>query len=205
MDKIYREIPHEKIPWIQETPPIALVELISSGKVKSCNAIEFGCGVGYYAIYLASVGFTITGVDISPTAIATAKNNARKKGVQCNFLVADVVSDLNEVKHTFDFAYDWELLHHIFPEKRQKYIKNIHKLLNPKGKYLSVCFSEEDLSFGGKGKYRETPLGTHLYFSSESELKDLFEPYFKIIESKTIEIQGKPSSHLANYFFMERK
>ena len=205
MDRIYREIPLEKIPWNIETPPDALVELVKNGKVRPCKTIDLGCGAGNYAIYLASVGFDVTGIDISPTAIKIAKENAKKKGIECNFLVADVLGDLGEVKETFDFAYDWELLHHIFPKKRKKYVENVHRILDPRGKYLSVCFSEKDPQFGGSGKYRETPLGTILYFSSEDELRDLFAPYLTIKEIKTIGIRGKPTSHLANYVFMERK
>ncbi len=205
MDKIYRNMSLEEIPWNIETPPDALVELIESGKVKPCKTIDFGCGAGNYAIYLASVGFDVTGIDISPSAIKTAKENAKKKRVKCNFLVADVLGDLDEVKQTFDFAYDWELLHHTYPEKRKKYVENVYRILNPGGIYLSVCFSEKDPQFGGSGKYRETPLGTILYFSSEDESRDLFEPYFNIKELKTIEISGKFAPHLANYAFMEKK
>jgi len=205
MDRIYRKTPLEEIPWNIETPPNALVELVESGKVKPCKTIDLGCGTGNYAIYLASIGFEVTGIDISPTAIKIAKENAKKKGVKCNFLVTDVLGNLDEVKETFDFAYDWELLHHIFPEQRKKYVENVYRILNPKGKYLSVCFSEKDREFGGSGKYRETRLGTILYFSSEDEIRDLFEPYFNIKELKTIGIRGKPTPHLANYAFMERK
>lgn len=206
MDRIYRNIPLEEIPWNIETPPDALVELVESGKVEPCKTIDLGCGAGNYAIYLASKGFDVTGVDISPMAIKIVKENAKEKRVKCNFLVADVLGDLEEVvKGTFDFAYDWELLHHIFPEKRKKYVENVHRILNPGGKYLSVCFSEKDPQFGGSGKYRETPLGTILYFSSEDELRDLFDPYFNIIDLRTIEISGKFAPHIANYTFMEKK
>jgi SAM-dependent methyltransferase len=205
MERIYKNIPLERIPWNIETPPDALVELVDGGEVKPCNTIDLGCGAGNYAIYLASKGFEVTGIDISPAAIKIAKENAEKKGVRSNFLVADVLGDLDEVTETFDFAYDWELLHHIFPEKRKKYVENVHKILNPKGKYLSVCFSEKDPQFGGSGKYRETPLGTFLYFSSDDELRDLFEPYFRIIELEVIEVCGKFLSHLANYAFIERR
>lgn len=117
-------------------------------------------------------------MDSAPTAIKRAKENAAKKGVECTFLVADVLGDLEDVTSTFDFAYDWELLHHIFPEQRQQYVANVHRLLNPKAKYLSLCFNERDPAFGGVGKYRRTPLGTVLYFSSESELRALFDSLF---------------------------
>jgi SAM-dependent methyltransferase len=205
MDRIYRYTPLEEIPWNIEAPPKALVELVQSGKVKPCRTIDLGCGTGNYAIYLARIGFEVTGFDISPTAIKIAKENAKKKGVKCDFLVTDVLGNLDEVKETFGFAYDWELLHHIFPEQRKKYVENVYRILDPKGKYFSVCFSEKDSQFGVSGKYRKTQLGTILYFSSEDELRDLFEPYFNIKELKTIEIRGKPACHLANYAFMESK
>jgi cyclopropane fatty-acyl-phospholipid synthase-like methyltransferase len=205
MDKIYRDIPPEEIPWNIETPPNALVELCESGKVKPCKTIDLGCGTGNYAIYLASIGFNVTGVDISQTAIKFAKENANKKRVESCFLVANVLGDLNKVKETFDFVYDWELLHHIYPDKRNKYVENVYRILHSGGKYLSVCFSEKDPQFGGSGKYRETRLGTILYFSSEDELRSLFDPYFNIKELKTIEISGKSAPHLVNYAFMEKK
>ncbi len=203
-NKIYRDFPLNKIPWIYETPPDILIELINSGKIKPCKTVDLGCGTGNYAIYLASKGFTVTGIDISSEAISIAKKSANEKNVKCNFLIADVNGDLSDIEHDYDFAYDWELLHHIFPERRQNYVKNVYSLLNSDGIYLSVSFSENDLSFGG-GKYRKTPLGTVLYFSSENELNDLFSPFFNIEELKTIEIRGKPVSHLAVYSFMKRK
>ena len=205
MDRIYREMPLEKIPWNIEAPPGALVELIKNEGVKRCKTIDLGCGAGNYAIYLASVGFDVTGVDIAPTAIEIAKENAKRQGIKCTFVVADVLGNLEEVKETFDFAYDWQLLHHIFPEQRKKYVENVHRILSPRGKYLSVCFSEKDTQFSGSGKYRETPLGSILYFSSEDELRDLFKPYFNIKELGTIEIRGKFAPHSANYAFLERK
>jgi SAM-dependent methyltransferase len=205
MDEIYRNRALEEIPWIVEKPPEVLVDLIESGVIGPCKAVDLGCGTGNYAIYLAGRGFQVTGIDISPTAIDIARENAKSKGARCDFIVADVLGDLKEAGGTFDFACDWELLHHIFPEQRTKYVENVSRLLNPKGRYLSVCFSEKSPQFGGSGKYRETPLGTVLCFSSETELRDLFERYFQISEMKTIQISGKSAPHLAIYAFMEKR
>jgi len=205
MDEIYRTMPQEDIPWNMEEPPEALIELIESGKVLPCKAVDFGCGAGNYAIYLAGKGFDVTGIDISPTAIGIAEENARKKGIRCRFIAVDVLGDLKELKGTFDFAYDWELLHHVFPEQRKKYVENVHGKLRSKGRYLSLCFSEENPQFGGSGKYRKTPLGTVLYFSTEDEIRSLFEPYFQIDELRTIRISGKFAPHLAIWAFMKKK
>jgi SAM-dependent methyltransferase len=207
MDDIYRTTPPEKIPWNIEEPPAALVELLDRGIVRPCRAVEFGCGFGNHTRYLGSRGFDVTGVDISPTAVAYARERAKQKGLACAFVAADVLGDLREVEGTFGFAYDWELLHHLFPEQRKTYAGNVHRKLDPGGSYLSLCFSEQDPQFGGPaaGKYRTTRLGTRLYFSSEAELRELFEPFFRIEELKTVEVQGKPGDHAAVYAFMRRR
>jgi cyclopropane fatty-acyl-phospholipid synthase-like methyltransferase len=205
MNEVYSNMPLEEIPWNMEKAPELLVELVTSGKVQPCKAIDLGCGAGNYAVYLASHGFEVTGVDISPKAIEIAKENAKKKDFSCNFLVADIVEGLNEFSQSWDFAYDWGVLHHILPEQRQQYVRNVHKILNPNGKYLSVCFSEKDSSFESSEKFRKTRIGSVLYFSSEEELQKLFEPYFQIIEIKTVKIEGKFTPHIFNYVFSERR
>lgn len=204
-DDIYKDISLDEIPWNVENPPELLVELLDTGKVRPCRAIDLGCGAGNYAVYLAGRGFEVTGVDISPTAIKIAKENARRKNVSCNFIVADVVQGLDELRQTWQFAYGWGLLHHISPEQRQKYVGNVARILEPGGKYLSISFSEKDTGFAGSGKRRQSQLDTALYFSSEDQLKKLFETHFNIIDLRTIEIAGKFKPHIFNYVFMQRK
>jgi SAM-dependent methyltransferase len=205
IDDIYKNTPLEQIPWNSETPPDLLVELVDSAKIQPCKAIDLGCGAGNYAVYLAARGFEVTGVDFSPTAIAIAKQNAERKGLKCNFFVANLLDWLPEINQTWDFAYDWGLLHHISGRHRKKYVSNVFRILNPRSKYLSVCFSENDTAFGGSGKYRKTPLGSTLYFSTQEELSGLFGLYFRIIDLRTVEISGKFEPHVFNYVFMEKK
>ena len=203
MEKIYSSMPPEQIPWNIEFAPEILRHIVETGKVKPCRAIELGCGTGNYVIYLSGRGFEVIGVDISKAAIEIAQNSAAEKRVNCNFISADVLGDMSEVQGTYDFAYDWEMLHHIFPLEREKYINNVCRLLNPEGLYLSVCFSEESSQFG-VGKYRKTPLDTVLYFSSEDEMRELFKPLFKIEELKTVDIEGKFNTHKAIYAFLKK-
>jgi cyclopropane fatty-acyl-phospholipid synthase-like methyltransferase len=205
MEKIYKDLPLDKIPWHMETPPEILQDIVNTEKIKPCRVIEFGCGAGNYVIYLASKGFDATGVDFSKTAIEIAKATASKMELDCNFISSDVLGDMAEIQDPFDFAYDWELLHHIFPEDRETYIHNVHRLLNPEGIYLSVCFSEKSPQFGGSGKYRKTPLDTLLYFSSESEIASLVEPLFETIELQTVEIKGKYAPHKTVYTFLKKR
>ena len=205
MDEIYSTIPLAKIPWNMETPPEILVTFIDTQFKKPCKIIELGCGTGNYVIYLTEKGFDVAGVDISQKAIDIAKNSAKEKSVNGKFIVADVLGDLSKITENFDLVYDWELLHHIFPEDREQYFENVKRLLKPSGLYLSVSFSEKSPQFGVEEKYRKTPLGTVLYFSSESEIQKLAESFFKIVELKTIEIQGKYAPHKAIYTILRNK
>ena len=85
IDEIYRETHLEQIPWNTEIPPAALVALVESRIVTPCRAIDLGCGAGNYAVWLASKGFEVTGVDSAPTAIKAPRRTRRKKGSSARF------------------------------------------------------------------------------------------------------------------------
>ena len=198
-------MPLNKIPWNIEHPPKVLLDLIENNIIKPCKIIDLGCGAGNYILYLANLGFDATGLDISEYAIQIAEQSASKKGIECKFIIANVIELNLEATDLYDCAYDWEVLHHVFPEDRKMYVRNVSKLLKPNGQYISVCFSEDSPQFGGKGKYRKTPIDTELYFSSEDEMKLLFEDAFIIEELTTIDIEGKFGLHRAIYALMKKK
>ncbi len=78
-DDIYKNTPLGEIPWNHEKPPEPLVDLVNSGEIKPCRALDLGCGAGNYAVYLASCGFEVTAIDISPAAVKIAKKSRSKK------------------------------------------------------------------------------------------------------------------------------
>lgn len=205
MNKIYGDMDPDDIPWNIETPPVLLQDLIKSKKLSPCRIIELGCGAGNYVRYFSKMGFDATGVDISDKAIDMARELATRDGVQCRFFVADVLGDMSDIKDKYDFVYDWELLHHIFPEDRNTYMENVHGLIKPTGRYLSVCFSEASTQFGGAGKYRKTPIGTVLYFTNEAEMEALLGRLFHVEELKSVDVEGKHGVHKAVYALVRPK
>lgn len=204
MEQIYRDIALQDIPWNNQAAPELLVSAVTGRMPRPRTVIELGCGAGNNVTSLARLGFDVTGVDIAENAVAIACESARRAGVACRFVAADVRGDLAALAGPFDFAFDWELLHHIFPEDRQRYVANVGRLLRADGTYLSVCFSEDDPQFGGMGKYRKTPIGTELYFSSEREVESLVSRFFAIDELKTIDLRARRGSHRA-IFLLARK
>lgn len=197
MDRIYGEIPLAQIPWNIEQPPAVLVDLVESGRVSPCETLDLGCGAGNHAVWLAGLGFRVTGIDLSAAAIAYAEALACLRGVSCRFVVADLVAAPPPFDAAFDFAFEWEVLHHMLPADRPRYVAGVHQMLGAGATYLSVCFAENDPGLPGDGKLRTTPLGTVLYLSSEQELSALFEPLFDIEELSTISVEGRRTAHRA--------
>lgn len=205
MNRIYRELSRDEIPWNQTEPPQLLVDFVARGGIEPCRAIDLGCGAGNYTVWLASKGFDVTGVDISEAAIEIARERAAEAGVSCRFEVADLTAGVSGLDGDFGFALEWEVLHHVFPDDRERYLDNVRALLAPGARYLSVCFSEQSPAFGGRGKLRRTPIGTELWFSSEGELRELFEPRFEIVELETVTVPGKQAPHVAIRSLLTRR
>ena len=203
-NNIYEKQSSENIPWNVLDLPKAIKALINN-EIRACKAIDIGCGLGNYSRELSRMGFEMTGVDFSSVAIEKAQKLAELKKLSIEFLNADFTKELKLNISGFDFAFDYGLLHHIYPEQRDKYASNVAKVLNRNAYYLSIAFNEEDTYFEGKGKYRETKTGSILYFSNTVEIQELFSPLFHILEQKNITIPGKNGKHRAYYALMQKK
>jgi SAM-dependent methyltransferase len=69
------------------------------------DVLDIGCGFGDNAVYLAKNGHTVTGLDISPTALKTAERRAKDAGVHVMFAVADSTK-LDGYTDAFDAVID---------------------------------------------------------------------------------------------------
>ncbi|MFC5187688.1 class I SAM-dependent methyltransferase [Actinomadura harenae] len=56
------------------------------------RALDVACGEGRNALWLAELGWTVTGVDFSAVAIARARELAETRGISAEFLVEDVIA-----------------------------------------------------------------------------------------------------------------
>jgi 2-polyprenyl-3-methyl-5-hydroxy-6-metoxy-1,4-benzoquinol methylase len=65
--------------------------LIDSAHLLSGDrALDVACGFGRNSFYLASLGYQVDAVDISSVGLARAQTEARRRGLQINFLQADL-------------------------------------------------------------------------------------------------------------------
>src|SRR5215813_8958996 len=77
-------------PWNIGEPQPELAALHRAGKVRS-DVLDAGCGHAELSLSLAADGYTVVGVDLSPTAVAAASGAAQERGLaNASFVQADI-------------------------------------------------------------------------------------------------------------------
>jgi len=79
--------PFENIAHLIEDMHVALVERLAP--VAGEHWLDLGCGVGDVAFHAARAGATVTGSDLSPTLIETARRRAEEYGLDLTLEIAD--------------------------------------------------------------------------------------------------------------------
>ena len=156
--------------WLRELPP----------PTGPARALDLGCGHGRHARHLARHGYTVTGVDYAPAAIAWARDASRGSGLAIDWQCRSVF-DLDLAAGQFDLVYDSGCFHHIAPHRRPGYVQRVATLLRPGGWFGLACFRPE----GGSGLtdlqvYEQRTLGGGLGFS-ETQLRAIWSAAVEII------------------------
>lgn len=95
--------------------------------------IEFGCGTGWLSLFLAARGYDVTGVDISPDAIAAARQQAEARGVHVSFSVGDYEEP--PPAQDCDYALFFDALHHA--EDEALAVRRAWEALRPGGALIA--------------------------------------------------------------------
>ena len=108
---------------------------------KPVQTLEIGCGAGNFSLLLAQHGYTVTGVDISPTAVDWAKDRAKAVGMDVEFLVDNVVHLSTFGEASFDLVVDGHCLHCIIGEDRAVCLAAVCRVLKHGGSFvvLTMC------------------------------------------------------------------
>ncbi len=121
-------------PWEIGRPQPVVQQLVACGALRG-EVLDPGTGSGHHAIHYAAHGYSTTGLDHSPAAIAAAQRNAAQAGVTVDFQVADAV-DLAGFDGRFDTVVD-SAFYHLFQDDEEtqlRYARNLHRATKPQAR-----------------------------------------------------------------------
>jgi len=146
------------------------------------SLLDAGCGTGENALFFASRGLVVTGIDFLEQPLAVARRKAEARGIAARFLVKDALT-LGEWEERFDSILDCGLFHVFSDKDRTRYVSGLVKVLKPGGRLLLACFSELTPTAPGIPGPRRV---------SEKELRDSFRDAWEIERMERGEFEIRP-------------
>ncbi|BBX27259.1 class I SAM-dependent methyltransferase [Mycolicibacterium alvei] len=147
-DDAYRQ--ESPPPWSIGAPQPEFVRLIEQGKVHG-EVLDSGCGHAALSLALAERGYTVVGLDASPTAIAAASAGAVERGLTTvSFAQADMTT-FTGYDGRFDTVLDSGLLHALPIDGRQAYLEAIHRASAPEARLYILAFATRPFGDGAPG------------------------------------------------------
>jgi SAM-dependent methyltransferase len=145
-------------PWDIGRPQPAFVRLADSGLLCG-RVLDAGCGTGENTLLAAAHGADAAGVDISPRAIAQAREKAAGRGLAVRFEVADALN-LGQLGMAFDTVIDSGLFHVFDDQGRVQYVASLASVLQSGGTCYLMCFSDRQPGDFGPRRVRQDELTT---------------------------------------------
>ncbi|MHA2314828.1 MAG: class I SAM-dependent methyltransferase [Candidatus Hermodarchaeia archaeon] len=117
----------------------------------NARILDLACGSGRHAVALASQGYEVTGLDLSPQMVKAAKHRAKEKGVSVQFSIADMRHLRELLENPFDLVICLGNSLALLPALSdvQQTITNVHQLLTQGGSFVSQILNFEEIRLTG--------------------------------------------------------
>jgi ubiquinone/menaquinone biosynthesis C-methylase UbiE len=97
------------------------------------RVLDLGCGTGRHLVYLAKHSFDVYGIDISKHGIEIAKKWLKKENLKVHLKIGDIYKRLPYKDDFFDAIVSIKTIHHGKIASIRKLIKEMERVLKPKG------------------------------------------------------------------------
>ncbi|MGW1224340.1 class I SAM-dependent methyltransferase [Streptomyces sp. NPDC002530] len=161
------------VPFFVAKPDENLAAALDRGLIAPGRALDLGCGAGRNALFLASRGFEVDAVDLSPVALAWGEDRSRESGVDVRFLCGDAFAlPATELSGPYDLVVDSGCFHHLPPHRRVSYLDLLDRVLAPGGHLALTSFAAGEGGMGAEltdaDLYRGRDLRGGLAYTPES-------------------------------------
>ena len=183
--------------WGMAPADTAVAAAVFFGEQSVRNVLIPGFGYGRNARPFLDRSMTVTGIEISETAIRLAEEHF---GADLR-IHHGPVGQMPFDRETYDGVFCFSLLHLLDEAAREKFIADCYRQLRPGGYMIFVTLSTGDAAYGRGDRlgehYFESPHGVRLYFYDEETIVNDFLDY-GLIEADEVDDpkesqDGRPS------------
>lgn len=177
-------------PWNIGEPQPELAALIRDGKARS-DVLDAGCGHAELSLALAADGYTVVGIELTPTAVAAATNAAQERHLPNATFVQDDITTFTGFDGRFNTIIDSTLFHSLPIEGRDGYQRSVHRAAAPGAVYYVLVFAKGAFPAGLEQKPNEV---------DEAELRAAVGKYWSIDEIRPAFIHANTPNMLDSPF-----
>jgi len=149
------------------------IDVVKNSEFKTKHALEIGCGDGRYLAFLNGLGFKVSGIDSSSTAV---KMSREKLGNDSEIVKADMF-EYKIPKNVYDLIFSIRTIHHGTKDKIKKVIDDMKHALLPGGVFF-ITVPDVNCAKDWKGYAHNTDLGNGTFVPGIGPEKGLPHSFF---------------------------
>ncbi len=115
------------------------------------SVLEYGCGGGYFSVWLATRGATVHALDMNPNAVGAAKYYARKANVSDRLRVELGNAEEDTVGGRYDFVFAKDVIEHLDDDR--PFMRRLARQLNAGGYAYVATQNDHSLNYLIEGTF----------------------------------------------------
>jgi 2-polyprenyl-6-hydroxyphenyl methylase/3-demethylubiquinone-9 3-methyltransferase len=131
---------------------IAVTERLLGGCDFAGKAVlEYGCGGGYFTVWMAKRGATVTAIELNPKAIGAVNFYAAQEGVAERVRVVEGDAERDTVPGSYDFVFAKDIIEHL--DDDGPFFRRLAEQLRPEGCTYIATQNDHSLNYLLEGAY----------------------------------------------------
>jgi 2-polyprenyl-6-hydroxyphenyl methylase/3-demethylubiquinone-9 3-methyltransferase len=115
------------------------------------SVLEYGCGGGFFTIWMAKRGARVTAIEMNPKAIAAVNYYAAAEGVSDRVTVVRGNAECDTAEGEYDFIFAKDLIEHL--EDDRPFFRRLGQQLRPGGGVYLATQNDHSLNYLLEGWY----------------------------------------------------
>jgi 2-polyprenyl-3-methyl-5-hydroxy-6-metoxy-1,4-benzoquinol methylase len=125
------------------TSVVPFDRLIPYEKIKGGSVLEIGIGSGLHSELMARAGATVTGIDLTSTAVTRTKARFELKGLNGFFDSFDAEQPREAFRRRFSFVWSWGVIHH--SSRTARIVRNVADWTTDNGTFAGMVYNRDAL------------------------------------------------------------